>query len=432
MFQYDLWLTTVRAPTAENASAGSNNTLVALALNRNFESIQQRLYNLFSNYNAYGHFSNEAWIPSSGSGNYDSLESLHDTIHSLTGLQGHMAWIPFSAFDPIFFLHHCMVDRVFAMWQMLYPDSWVEPTAAVHNSFTTSTGQIQDSNTPLTPFYASKNGTFWTSDTVRDFGTFGYTYDDMIHFPRSSLMVANDTTQAQVKTLINQLYGKSSPATLGVIGEDDVGETKRMATEATRRWMGPRQEDRIKREVENITDVQSHPALPSRYSSPQPMPRSIIADGQYREWVINIHAGKQALGGTFFVHMFLGDVPADSKSWAYATNLVGTMGVFASPASAMASMDMRSSHVSGTVPLTSTLAQRVGNGELASLEPEAVEPYLRQNLKYAIATTGGDAVASQDKLDELGIAVVSSMVQVPLTVDELPRWGEVVDHFTLI
>ncbi len=106
-----------------------------MALDQNFQSFQQRLYNLFSNYKNYSAFSNEGWIPAAGDGEYDSVESLHDTIHTLLGLQGHMTWIPFSAFDPIFFLHHAMVDRVFAMWQVLYPDTWIVPTPAPMASF---------------------------------------------------------------------------------------------------------------------------------------------------------------------------------------------------------------------------------------------------------------------------------------------------------
>ncbi|EFX05338.1 tyrosinase precursor [Grosmannia clavigera kw1407] len=410
--------------------AGSNDTLVALALNRNFESIQQRLYNLFSNYDSYGNFSNKAWIPPSDSGKYDSLESLHDTIHSLAGLQGHMSWIPFSSFDPIFFLHHSMVDRAFALWQILYPDSWIKPTAATSNSFTTSTGQIQDSKTALTPFYSSTNGTFWTSDTVRDFGVFGYTYDDMVDFPRSSLTVANATTQSQVKALINQLYGKSSPAMLGVVGEEDEGVTERTMAQTTRRWTGPRQKERMEHEVKNCTNVQTKPILPHSYDSPQSMPQSLIADGHYREWLVNIRTRKEATGGAFLVHIFLGNVSTDTRSWAYAPNLVGTMGVFASPASAMTGMDMKDSHAFGTVPLTLPLAQRVGSGELASLEPEVVQPYLGRNLKYAVATTGGEAVVPKDA-SELSITVVSSVVQVPSKANELPRWGDIAVHFTL-
>ena len=37
---------------------------------------------------------------------YNTLESLHDLVHFETGGNGHMAIIPWAAFDPIFWLHH--------------------------------------------------------------------------------------------------------------------------------------------------------------------------------------------------------------------------------------------------------------------------------------------------------------------------------------
>ncbi|KAL1906323.1 hypothetical protein Sste5344_007922 [Sporothrix stenoceras] len=426
---YDLWLTTVRAPTAQNSSAGSNNTAVSLALNQNFPSIQQRLYNLFSNYQNYSTFSNEAWIPTSSSAKYDSLESLHDTIHTLTGLQGHMAWIPFSAFDPIFFLHHAMVDRVFALWQVLNPDSWVMPTASALASYTTAQGEIQDSQTSLTPFFKDYNGTFWTSDDVRDMGVFGYTYDDMVEFTRESLMVQNTTAQAQAAVLINHLYGSSSPASLGIMNQDG-GNTKRSIRKSTRgvnaphgTWVDDRSSDH-----HTVHDARPRPWSLTETKHPPP---SVVVDSEYREWVANIHAKKQALNSTFFIDLFLGEVPIDTTTWSYTSNLVGTMSVFASPGGAMAGMDMSAGHTSGTIPLTSALAQKVGSGELASLEPQDVEPYLLKNLHYGIIMADGVVVEPED-VAGLGIMIVSSCVQVPSSAEELPRWGEVEFHFDLI
>lgn len=427
--QYDLWLTTVRAPTAQDSSAGSNNTAVSLALNQNFPSIQQRLYNLFSNYQNYSTFSNEAWIPSSSSGKYDSLESLHDTIHTLTGLQGHMAWIPFSAFDPIFFLHHAMVDRVFALWQILNPDSWVIPTVSPLSSYTTAKGDIQDSKTPLTPFYKSANGSFWNSDDVRDMAVFGYTYDDMVGFSRESLMIENTTAQAQASVLINRLYSMSSPASLGIIGQNgelikkSVGRSDEGVDGPHGTWLNKRSNGRH--------SVHDSRPQPWSLTEPNRPPPSVVKDNQYREWVANIHAEKQALNSTFFIDLFLGDLPIDTTTWAYAPNLVGTMSVFASPGGAMAGMDMSGGHTSGTIPLTSALTEKIASGELASLEIQDVEPYLLKNLHYGIIMAHGAVVEPED-VAGLGIMIVSSCVQVPTSAEELPRWGEVEDHFDLI
>ena len=124
----------------------SNNSFVAQALDSHMPSFQQRLYNLFANYNNYSSFSNEAWIPSDNNGSYDSVESLHDSIHTLGGGNfGHLSIIQYSAFDPLFMLHHVNVDRIFAMWQVLYNDSYVKPMQAVYPSHTTSSSPFSSS-----------------------------------------------------------------------------------------------------------------------------------------------------------------------------------------------------------------------------------------------------------------------------------------------
>lgn len=130
------WNETMRDPTSWALNATSQNSNVASSLNNNRVSFQDRLYNLFVNYNNFTEFGNEAWMSSAGMRNADSLESLHDVIHSLVGSNGHMTYLDYSAFDPTFFLHHAMIDRIFAMWQDIYPKSYVEPMKAIEQTYT--------------------------------------------------------------------------------------------------------------------------------------------------------------------------------------------------------------------------------------------------------------------------------------------------------
>lgn len=55
------------------------------------------------------------------------LEGIHDRIHGWTGgisivngrpVGGDMGVIQTSAYDPIFWVHHCMIDRVWYLWQL--------------------------------------------------------------------------------------------------------------------------------------------------------------------------------------------------------------------------------------------------------------------------------------------------------------------------
>lgn len=46
----------------------------------------------------------------------DRLDSIHGGVHVWVG--GHMSDIAFAAFDPIFWFHHGMVDRIWRLWQL--------------------------------------------------------------------------------------------------------------------------------------------------------------------------------------------------------------------------------------------------------------------------------------------------------------------------
>lgn len=46
----------------------------------------------------------------------DGLENFHDAVHGWVG--GDMGDPTTAAFDPIFFAHHCMIDRIWYLWQV--------------------------------------------------------------------------------------------------------------------------------------------------------------------------------------------------------------------------------------------------------------------------------------------------------------------------
>jgi tyrosinase len=80
------------------------------------------------------------------------LEGYHGEVHVWVG--GDMEDIPFAAYDPIFWAHHCMIDRLWRMWQLLYPQA----------SFPTNVG-----SEVMEPFNL-------TADEVLDPTTLGYDY----------------------------------------------------------------------------------------------------------------------------------------------------------------------------------------------------------------------------------------------------------------
>ena len=98
-------------------------------------------YNLF-NIKTWGDFSNKSKSDKMTS---NSLEAMHDEVHNLVGRFGHFSsgcagmmvvfldhdlTNQFAAFDPMFFLHHCQLDRLLSLWTTLNNGTWVpEPEA---------------------------------------------------------------------------------------------------------------------------------------------------------------------------------------------------------------------------------------------------------------------------------------------------------------
>jgi hypothetical protein len=131
----------------------------------------------------YSNFQN---MIESGNG-LSPFNAMHNGIHGWVG--GHMSDLTGSPFDPLFYLHHCNIDRLWAMWQMdghatLYPTAgarpkhgptdamypWVGTDAALYSS-NFSFGSI------VMPDFSAL-GAILNIDTL-DHRALGYTYDTL-------------------------------------------------------------------------------------------------------------------------------------------------------------------------------------------------------------------------------------------------------------
>jgi len=54
------------------------------------------------------------------------LEDFHNRVHVWVG--GTMAEIPLAAYDPIFWAHHCMIDRLWRIWQLQNREPNMDPS----------------------------------------------------------------------------------------------------------------------------------------------------------------------------------------------------------------------------------------------------------------------------------------------------------------
>ncbi len=50
-----------------------------------------------------------------------NLDDFHGNVHIWVG--GHMTDIPYAAYDPLFWAHHTMIDRIWRIWQLKHPQS---------------------------------------------------------------------------------------------------------------------------------------------------------------------------------------------------------------------------------------------------------------------------------------------------------------------
>ena len=368
---------------------------------------------LFSSYRNFSAFSNRVFRDDFNDTDFASIESLHDTMHNVLGSGGHMEFIMYSSFDPIFVLHHTNVDRLIAMWQALNPTSWVDPHVAWLPSFTNQAGVILDDTSALTPFYANLEGDFWTSKTARDTLPFGYVYNDTAAV---SLTGPSDAEALNaLRKVINQKYGQYSPSlspnlTAGSPSGDVPDDLVMVRLQQGAMVSG-----------KFVPDLSRHSAMPD------PPPSLVLnKDNQYTEWLVNVRYRITEIDRPMSILFFLGHVPDDNPAaWRWAPNLVGNFGVFAMGSAIGAGVE-----ATGAVPLTAGLMKMVAVRFVGSLEPEDMVEYLRANLQFRILDVN-DRVVDAGKLEGLVLKVASTVVQASQCNGELPEWGQQVTRFTM-
>ncbi|OAP63560.1 hypothetical protein AYL99_02787 [Fonsecaea erecta] len=168
----------------------SNQSAATAALLANAPAIQALTYLMFTSVTNYTTFSctwpGGQWLTA------NNIESIHNSIHNSIGGYGHMQFPEVAGFDPSFWLHHANVDRLFAMWQALYPDSYIQPTVNAYGSYYENVGFVDSGTTALAPFHSDDGSTLFTSDDVRSTRTFGYSYPELPDWEMSPDELANN------------------------------------------------------------------------------------------------------------------------------------------------------------------------------------------------------------------------------------------------
>ncbi|KAI0101334.1 tyrosinase central domain-containing protein [Nemania sp. FL0031] len=152
--------------------------------------------------NKYVYFASTKYDRKYTAKDYLNLEYIHNTAHGVIGgsidgsRHGHMQRVPVAAFDPIFWLHHCNIDRLLHLWQCSNPGNW----------FPQKRGQEVDDSPQkdLLPFHSSSEvNDFYNSNKVRHIDALNYSYDYMEDITDEF----GDMIPEKSHEYINKLYG---------------------------------------------------------------------------------------------------------------------------------------------------------------------------------------------------------------------------------
>ncbi|KAJ8115420.1 hypothetical protein OPT61_g2936 [Boeremia exigua] len=357
-FQFKNWNHTIRFPVDGFAlNATSRDDAANDRISKQQPNLRDMLYKLLTIYQPFNQVSNKA-----SGGVIGNFETLHDGLHNAFGL-GHMGIVETSAFDPVFWFHHANMDRIIALYQHRYPETWIEDAAQAKGTFAVAKGAIEGPASPLVPFHMNARGDMWTSTTSRNWTSFGYTYPELMSNPSNRTLTST----------LNKLY---KPATQGLNNTDPEvpvpgnNSTTNSTTKATD-WLC---------EVKMPTDIQI----------------------------------------SYSVRAFLGEPDADPKNWPTDPNYVGQLASMSSPR-------MQSDViVTGNIVLTERLAQKYQSGELKSLNKDDVAAYLKSNFSWRIQALDYSEIPRNNPPAGLNVTVFNVPVSIPESDDEVPTWdGEV-------
>ncbi|KAF2004872.1 Di-copper centre-containing protein [Amniculicola lignicola CBS 123094] len=326
---------------------------------------------------------------------FDSAEGIHNNLHNWCGgpadidwstktaVQGHMSNVPVAAFDPIFWLHHCNIDRLIAIWQIKNPESWFEDNDKRNidpGTFAIKRYHQAKAADNLRPFH-NKTGNYWTSDEARHVAYCGYTYSGLEKWMYTKSDGSYDG-ERHIKALnvrLNQDYNSARSAAEKSELTADPGQE------------GPRLMSMAALQVEA-----------------KKAPIDLIGIDDY---VINLIYEKFALGGAgYSIHFFIGKVPSQTP-YVYdnLSTQVGEVVNFSAeprnlgitPTGCENCEAQLNDHTqsSGRLILSNALITRwknqvdhepEGDGPriLESMRPEHVVKFLKHNLHWRVTSNG--------------------------------------------
>ncbi|KAJ1326981.1 tyrosinase [Microdochium nivale] len=311
-----------------------------------------------------------------------SIEDFHNKYHvTIGGLSGtdpagHMTFIETAAFDPIFWMHHCQIDRLFAIWQAANGEKhWFNELAE---------DQQEMGKDNLTPFRkwplvdkADAKNRYWNSDRARDTADLGYTYPELADGQ------TGDTVRQDFATKYEWSRRTTAKRAFGTPPNDmrpvQVGEAQVFQyTSGT-----------------PSGDLLKHPGFPVHMMQQQTVMTAMTSTPQHSDdWYIDVVVERMFADGSYTIFYIIGDVQGQSGAeWSSLPGFVGMSHILAAPRDVCencARQDEQAQLVTSTTPITSLLLDYVQIGKLNSMEADDVKQFLIENLKWRVQTVAGE------------------------------------------
>ena len=340
---------TTREPQGVLANPISSDARVNNVLQSTWVGRHQNTFNLFTwtNFNSFS----------------TQCENVHNGIHSIIGTispgspPGHMGFTLAAAFDPIFWLHHVMIDRLIAMYQVAYPTRQLTPYPGMATFGRVVPGRDgpQDSlNTNLYPFRKADGTMYKGADFVS--GGPGRTGIWNYHYGYPEIPCGSTMTAAQLSSnvirAVNTLYRPTGRPSLP-------GRSLR------------------RRQNETLPEPPAGPT-PGEENGYAPLESEV---GMVRtEYNLRLFIDLAEMVGAWACHIFLGPVPSRLDEYWTCRSHCGIFAPFAAPGQRMESM-----------PFTYEIAL---TDKLLSLgvPPNETETYLTDNLRYVMVAEDGKII----------------------------------------
>ncbi|KAL2070465.1 hypothetical protein VTL71DRAFT_13491 [Oculimacula yallundae] len=417
----------------------------------------------------YNAFSTTLQIRGQPPSQYSSLEDVHNQLHGFIGGSGQMGNPAVAAFDPIFWMHHCNVDRLFAIWQDLYPNKYVQ-------QFVSSGGRVIDPNISLAPFSKDAQAAPWNAKACQHLQVLGYTYPELqkwLDIYKTNGQFDNVKYQNAIRTTLELKYSTTGKATLQLPENQRVATTHLSTIAATNLIVENFPPALIEKAMElqptepkiqsilgkDTVSETSEPAA-AKQAPLGTEPHSHIPASAYREqiiaphphahpdekwiendYIVNVLYDRFALEGyPYIIRIFLGDVPEGTSFYfADTPTQVGCVYNFSAPAEfrgdgpegcANCHSQKQDNELStGQVILTDYLVEHITKSiqdrglTLQSLSREDVVEYLKKNLHWRISDND-DNLILKENMPSLKISVAMGRATHCLAASVPSRYGE--------